>query len=458
MRRLLLPAVVVILMSFAMLADDSCARAPIAPYRGPYPAPGAITAFDTLAYREHDETKAGAPPFLLPRTTNQALHKAGTLWLDPAADSIRIIFYGDNRPGFRMMTTPWGVPAVLNIGSRDFTQFLWGLVNIPVALVQSVVPNFDLFRDLYAMFWSHTFTGGREDVVLRALEREIARDPGVSFVIQTGDVVENGLRGRLWERFVQKHERLRRSVPYLAAPGNHEKTALPLGAANWNAVMGPPAQPGKYWFAVDLPESIARFVFIDTNVLADPYDAFPDSLEDTLSTEQLDWIDSTLAVPARYRFVIQHFPIVTSGHYLSNWEYDDSKPEELRRRARLIEIFRRRNVTGLIAGHEHLYQRTYVRGRDGKGFWQVATGGAGAPLYRISEIERKAAAAVVLPDSSYVTWNRARSMYHYCRLTIVRRPKPGEERIILDVYRVRSNGKVERIDHVDLTQAPPPPE
>jgi hypothetical protein len=218
--------------------------------------------------------------------------------------------------------------------------------------------------------------------------------------------------------------------------------------------MGPPAQPERYWFAVDFPESIARFVFIDTNVLADPTDHYPDTLESAISNEQLAWVDSALAVPARYRFVVMHYPLVSSGHYLSDWQYDDSKPQETRRRGRLLEICRRRRVTAVISGHEHLYQRTFVRGRDGHGFWNIATGGGGAPLYHISEMERKSALAVLLPDSSRVTWNRERSMYHFGRLTIVRRPKRGEERIVLDVYRVRSSGRVYRIDHADLTQTP----
>jgi hypothetical protein len=37
----------------------------------------------------------------------------------------------------------------------------------------------------------------------------------------------------------------------------------------------------------------------------------------------------------------------------------------------------------------------------------------------------------------------------------VRRPGKGADSIILNVNRVRSSGKVIRIDHVDLTQVPP---
>lgn len=456
MKRLVLASAAIAVV-ILIASDGSCARAPIGAYHGPYPAPGAITAFDTVMWRPHDETRAGAPAFLLPNSTNQALHKAGTLWLDPKADSINIILYGDNRPGFRLATTVWGVPAVMGIGSQDFPQFLWGLVNIPVAAAQLVVPKMDFFRDAWSYFFSHKFTGGAQNAVLKAVQTDIAREGQVSFVVQTGDVVEDGRRGAQWEDFVRLHAPLRETAPYLAAVGNHERTWNATARANWNAVMGSPAEPERYWFAVDFPESIARFVFIDTNVMADPGDKYPDSLESKLANEQLAWLDSTLAVPARFRFVVEHHPLVTSGHYLSDWQYDDSKPAELSRRARLIDICRRRRVTAVLAGHEHLYQRSYIRGRDGRGFWHIGTGGGGAPLYRVTEREFKAANAVVLPDSSSVVYSQSHSVYNYARLTIVRRPKPGEEHITLNVYGVTSRARTYLLDHVDLTKPPPPP-
>jgi hypothetical protein len=454
-RALALAAVLPALLTVVIVDPAAAARrrATIGPYQGQYPAPGAITAFDTVLWQPHDETKAGAPPFLKARSTNQRLFKVGTLDVPDDRDSIVILFYGDNRGGFRMMTTPWGLPAVMEIGSPDFMHFLWGVVNIPVALVQAVIPKLDLFRDLWSAFWSHQYSDNAERRVLKALEKELQRDPRVSFIIQTGDVVENGLRGAQWENFSKLYANLRQTAPYLAAPGNHERTYDPLGQQNWNAVMGPPAQPGRYWFAIDFPESLGRFVFLDTNVLADPSDHYPDSLENVLANEQIAWLDSVLAVPARYRFVVMHHPLVTSGHYLSNWEYDDSKPIETRRRGRILEICHRRHVTAVVGGHEHLYQRTFVQKR-GRGFWHIATGGAGAPLYRIAEHERLAALAVTLPDSSQVTWTAARSVYHYGRITILRRPKPGEEYIRLDVYQVLDNGDVTLLDHQDLTDYP----
>ena len=434
-----------------VLGVCGCARAPIAAYSGARPAPGAITAFDpywtTATARE---SKAGTPPFLVPGSTNRRSFDIGTVTVPTRADSVVVLVYGDNRPGLRMMTTAWGLPAVMDLGSPEPLRFLWAALNIPVMLVQGILPRLDLFQDLISLGWTHRYSGGNERRVVEALVKALPAD----FVVNTGDLVENGRRGRQWEDFVRLHQKVRLNVPFLATPGNHERLWSPEGRANWDAVMGPPAQPDRYWFAVDLPDSVARFVFLDSEMLADPRDHYPDSLQAKISRDMTRWADSALAVPARWKFVVLHHPLVTSGHYLSDWVYDDSSPQEVQSRARLLDICRRRGVTAVLAGHEHLYQRTYVRGRLGKGFWHITTGGGGSPLYRLSERERKAALSLTLPDSSHVTWSRARSMYHYCRLILTRSASGLNDRAILEVNRVRSSGKVYSIDRIDLSTAP----
>lgn len=420
-------------------------------YGGIRPAPGAITAFDPYwTSATAQESKAGAPPFLRPGSTNRERFDVGTVTVPHYADSVVVLVYGDNRPGLRMMTTAWGLPAIMEISSPDPKKFLWAVLNIPVFAVQSIFPRLDLFQDLIAALWTHRYTGGNQRRVVQALVNDLP----ANFVVNTGDLVENGRRGRQWEDFAKLHKELRLKVPFIATPGNHERLWAPESRASWEAVMGPPAQPDRYWSAVDLPDSVARFVFLDSELLADPRDHYPDSLQAQLSREQIRWADSALAVPARWKFVVLHHPLVTSGHYLSDWKFDDSSPAEVQSRARLIEICRRRGVTAVLAGHEHLYQRTYVRGRDGKGFWHITTGGGGSPLYRISETERKAALSLTLPDSSLVTWSRARSMYHYCRLVLTRRPDPKDDVATLLVKRVRSSGKIVQIDQIDLSRPP----
>src|SRR5262245_36290814 len=170
--------------ALTFVLGSSCARAPIGPYRGPQPAPGAITAFDTRWDPDvHKESKAGAPPFLVPGTTRRSLFSAGTVDIPSRRDSVAILVYGDNRPGPRMMTTPWGLPAVLDIGSSDPRRFLWAILNVPVAIVQGFIPKLDGFRDAWSIAYTHRYSGGNERQVLRAL----LRDTSAAFVLNTGD-------------------------------------------------------------------------------------------------------------------------------------------------------------------------------------------------------------------------------------------------------------------------------
>ena len=134
--------------------------------------------------------------------------------------------------------------------------------------------------------------------------------------MSTGDLVTYGERADLWAKFVAQEQELRARIPFFAAPGNHERTDTERGRANWNAAMGSPPEPGQYWYALDLPDGLARFVFLDSNLFADARGRYPDSLQEAWSRAQLGWADSALAAPARYRFIVLHHPLVSAGHYL----------------------------------------------------------------------------------------------------------------------------------------------
>src|SRR5262245_66038938 len=118
--------------ALTFVLGSSCARAPIGPYRGPQPAPGAITAFDTRWDPDvHKESKAGAPPFLVPGTTRRSLFSAGNVDIPSRRDSVAILVYGDNRPGIRMMKKPWGLPADIERGRSDPRRHLMETHTVP---------------------------------------------------------------------------------------------------------------------------------------------------------------------------------------------------------------------------------------------------------------------------------------------------------------------------------------
>src|SRR5262249_3097984 len=284
-----------------------CAAPPIAQYPGSIPAPRALRAFDP---------RASAPdPFLVPGTTNRAAHQLGTLSLSRVGDSVTVIVYGDNRPGPGLLTTPWGMGAMVDADRHDPLSVLWAIVNVPVLVVQAVIPRLDGLQDLLSSKVTHVYRGGGEARVLKALDRE--RD--AALVVNTGDLVENGKRAEDWVRFEERHRDLRARVPFLTSPGNHERMGDPFGRFNWNAVMGVPADTMRYWFALDLPDSLARFVFLDSNVFADPRQQIPDSLQRALADEQLAWLDRALDRPSRFTFVVKHHPVAGAGQHYGDW-------------------------------------------------------------------------------------------------------------------------------------------
>ncbi len=441
------------LVSAALAGSGGCA--PAAPYHGPVPAPGAVIAFAPSSAsadpRSDPGADAGAAPRLGPgRRADRLL---GTLFVPQRSESIVVLLYGDNRPGYLMQSRRRELKALRGLRSSDFGWWWSGVATIPVLCIEALVPTLDGPRDLVTKVFTHRPRWGREGPVREALARRLPAD----LVVNVGDIVTYGDRGRLWEDFVAGHRDLRARVPYLACPGNHERTDTELGRANWEAAMGPPPVHGQYWYALDLPDGLARFVFLDSSLLSDPHGRYPDSLQEAGSQEQLAWADSALAAPVRYRFVVMHHPLVSAGHYTRMWSSGPAAARLAARRRRLFDICRRRHVTAVIAGHEHLYQRVFVRSSPRAGFWQITTGGGGAPLHWLPSSLRRRALGQPLPDGLQVDLASAYgfSEFHFCRLVIPR--APGAASLRLDVYQVGRAGDTKHVDRVDLAASPEGP-
>ena len=85
-----------------------------------------------------------------------------------------------------------------------------------------------------------------------------------------------------------------------------------------------------------------------------------------LDSEQLGWLDKELAESqADWKIVFLHHPIYTSGRY---------KASAFVNRSTLESIFRRRHVSAVFSGHEHIYQRTTLQ----NGIQYFISGGAGS--------------------------------------------------------------------------------
>ena len=140
------------------------------------------------------------------------------------------------------------------------------------------MPTLDGPRDIVTSFTHRPRAGGERQV----LEAMRAGGPA-QLVVSTGDLVQDGRRGRHWADYAESHRDLRSRVPYFVAPGNHEHIETEFGSGSWNAAVGAPPRPERYWQSVDLPDSLARFVFVDATLLTNVSGIYPDSVAEALS-------------------------------------------------------------------------------------------------------------------------------------------------------------------------------
>src|SRR5437867_1118009 len=140
--------------------------APVAPMRGG-PVAGAITVFGHPGGGASGRSGAldrlgpGGPDsaaWLVPGSTDPATRRIGTIALPASRESVVVLVYGDNRPGLRLMTTPWGLSAVWrSLPPNSLDRWLSILIHTPIALVQGVIPTLDGFQDAASVLASSNF-------------------------------------------------------------------------------------------------------------------------------------------------------------------------------------------------------------------------------------------------------------------------------------------------------------
>ena len=162
--------------------------APVALYRGPAPAPGAITSF-----------AGGDWPHVVAGSTDAARHYLGALETPQGADSLVVLIYGDNRPGARTRVHPTLWRAVRKMSLTNPYRLGRGLLALPVFIFATIVPTLDGPRDALALS-TNVPTGGGEVRVLKSL----AAQPRADLVLSSGDLVTFGDRGKLWEIFAAR--------------------------------------------------------------------------------------------------------------------------------------------------------------------------------------------------------------------------------------------------------------
>jgi len=211
-----------------------------------------------------------------------------------------------------------------------------------------------------------------------------------NFVLNVGDVVENGENKSQWiKQFLAPAAGLMARAPTYVAIGNHERNA------KWYYYYAGYPKPENY-YSFDFGN--AHFTIVDSNADLRP------------GSRQYEWLARDLASSrARWKFVAHHHPPYSSDED----DYGDTRVELSTRsdpRTRgLIPLYERYNVDIVWSGHIHDYERTWPI-RAGKvdekrGVIYIQTGGGGAGLENFA------------PTRSWFTAKTLRN-WQYCLVTI----------------------------------------
>lgn len=235
------------------------------------------------------------------------------------------------------------------------------------------------------------------------LQSMMNNTPDYKFIINVGDVVEDGVVTSQWDIWQKACDDIlggtgQNQTPpkYMAVPGNHDNTEISMGLANWNTYLSGQVQQygneGKY-FTFDYEN--ARIVALDSDkssVTGNQYDMM------------LDAIDNN---PKTWLFAVWHHPIFDFGPK----KYEDDLHDIWG-----VSLY----CSGcdiMFMGHAHYYVRTKKLELNGEmnppldpisGTVQVVTGNGGAPAYSVNPNE----------DGNGYMVEAYTSQYGYTELTV----------------------------------------
>jgi acid phosphatase type 7 len=192
-------------------------------------------------------------------------------------------------------------------------------------------------------------------------------DSASDFLVNTGDLVEDGGRAEDWQSFFDVEASLLRDRALFVAIGNHELNDDQAGA-NFARYFGPPHPDGASHPYASVRLSNVRFFFLD-------------AMHDWGHGEQRAWFERELARSDEERGLVWRIVVMHQGP----WSSGPHGGSTALAGARVPELLAAHRVDLVLSGHDHIYERG-----EANGMKYVVSGGGGAPLYRV---DRKIAAA-----------------------------------------------------------------
>ena len=217
-------------------------------------------------------------------------------------------------------------------------------------------------------------TRSRHKIHAHHVKRIIEEKP--LFVVNTGDLISDGLKIQHWEKFFEINRELMRNIPYFAVLGNHEHDSK-----HYYDFFYLPGNERYYHFSV----GDALFIILDTSgedyqtpeyINEENKEYFWNNYNLLYFKEQKAWLEHILKLhnDAGFIFVFFHEPLFS----VKPSRVEDAKM----RRDFWGDIFERYSVQAILNGHDHHYHHAFSGGTH-----YITTAGGGASLYDVSALQ-----------------------------------------------------------------------
>lgn len=243
----------------------------------------------------------------------------------------------------------------------------------------AAAPGFpDAFR--FAAFGDQRALADGEWQELLGRIHDLSRtDPGLLFMIDTGDIVGDGSHSDQF-RMLDDILSAAGELPYWVAVGNHEvkNNSSPdarENAADFLSYLDDGFSVDRMYYEKRV--GAVRFLFLDTNdlVYGPDGDGNVEPVPGSRVEAQLEWLEARLADPEAVRFTVVslHHPLVQSS--------SKHRPQAAAlwnttfRGRSLPDILVDGGVDLVLTGHTHTYETFRVTRSDGRGFVQVNISG-----------------------------------------------------------------------------------
>jgi len=200
--------------------------------------------------------------------------------------------------------------------------------------------------------------------------------PPLLFIIDTGDIVNNGAKEEEFGKLKTLLDTVS-ALPYLVGVGNHEvqadKDSFAVARRNTAIFLGPNYAHDKLYFSKTIGP--ARFLFLNTNDLPGVYSAKKDLAAPDRAKAQFKWLAKELKEEVHPTIVVSHHPFIQSAGRHQNqakklWK---RKHPELGDKT-LPEALSDAGVELALTGHVHSYEIFKLK-RNARQMWSLNASG-----------------------------------------------------------------------------------